>query len=52
MPVEDRAPILKQMEDQSPNLHQLILQKVQVIDSLEQKPLPEKAPPRRSGGVI
>lgn len=44
--------LLQQMSEQSPNLHKVVLEKIQMIKSLDQKPLPEKRPPRRAAGVI
>lgn len=52
MSPEESAGILKQMESQSPNLHQLVVQKVEVIKAMNEQPLPEQRPPRRTQGVI
>ena len=50
-PVE-QARILSQMESQSPNLHQLVVQKIQVTQALTEAPLPEQRPPRRDAATI
>jgi hypothetical protein len=50
-PVE-QARILSQMESQSPNLHQLVIQKIQVTKALTEAPLPEQGPPRRDAAAI
>jgi len=52
MPPEESASILQQMQTQSPNLHQLVIQKIEVIKAMNEKPLPEQKPPRRSLAVI
>ena len=44
--------ILTQMEQQSPNLHKIVLEKLQLLKSMSQEPLPEQRPPRREEGVI
>lgn len=43
---------LDQMSTQSPQLHQLVMQKMQEIKTQGMQPLPEKGPPRRQDGVI
>jgi hypothetical protein len=43
---------LGQMQQQMPQLHQLVAQKLAVRQALEQRPLPEQRPPRGAGASI
>ncbi len=52
MEPQEAAGILQQMQGQSPNLHQLVVQKMEVARAMNEKPLPEHRPPRRTSGVI
>ena len=47
-----KAQVLQQMQSQSPELHRLVMEKQQQLTAMNQKPLPEKRPPRRQDGVI
>ena len=51
MPDEARAEYLHRMGTQSPRLAELVQQKMSVMAALEQQPLPEQRPPRRTGGA-
>lgn len=51
VPEEQRGMYLNRMEQQSPRLHQLVMQKMSTMAALEQQPLPERGPPRRAGGA-
>jgi hypothetical protein len=43
---------MQQMQQQMPELHQLVAQKLAVRQALEQRPLPEQRPPRREMAQI
>jgi hypothetical protein len=52
MPPEQSAQILQRMQQESPQLHDLVQQKLQVMKALEQKPLPERRAPSGSQAGI
>jgi hypothetical protein len=52
MAPQEQDVVLSKMHTQNPHLHDLIRQKLTVKRALEQEPLPEQRPPRRSDAVI
>ena len=52
LPPEQSAQVLQQMQQQSPQLHELVMQKMQFLKAMNQEPLPEQRPPRRESTVI
>ena len=52
MDPEQQNAVLGKMQEQMPQLHDLVQQKLQVMKSLEMQPLPEHRPPRRDAALI
>jgi hypothetical protein len=52
MEQHERAGVLQQMQQQMPQLHDLVQQKLGMNTAMAQKPLPEQRPPRRENQVI
>lgn len=48
----EQAAVLGKMQQQMPQLHDLVQQKLQTAKALDQEPLPEQRPPRREAGLI
>ena len=46
------AAVLQQMSEQSPQLHALVAQRLEMHKAMNQEPLPEQRPPRREGALI
>jgi hypothetical protein len=46
-----RTQILQNMQQENPELHRLVMAALQQMQVQDQKPMPEKKPPRREGGA-
>ena len=52
MDFEERGAVLQRMQQSSPQLHDLVQQKMSETQAMTQEPLPEQRPPRRGNQVI
>ncbi len=51
-PIEQQSAVLQRLRAESPQLHSLVMQKVQTGKALTQQPLPQQKPPRRGDSPI
>lgn len=46
-----RSQVLQRMQQENPQLHQMVMSALQQMQAGDQQPMPEKKPPRREGGA-